>query len=70
MLAAQRDRKSKFLSAHVTPGHLEVLYARFHDRTTSNKDHATSNKKSGRVRLWRDAAENQNSTQPLLLQVT
>ncbi len=35
--AAQRDGKSKFDTAHVTSGHLEVLYAKFHDRTTSQK---------------------------------
>ncbi len=31
--AAQRGRKLKFDSAHVTPGQLEVLLAKFHDRT-------------------------------------
>ena len=65
--AAQRSRKSKFDSAHVTSGHLEVLHAKFHDRATSNLgdkrgDKAGVKKKSGRVRLRRNAAENQNST--------
>ncbi len=28
-------RKSEFYSSHVTPGNLQVLHAKFHDRATS-----------------------------------
>ena len=58
-------RKSKFHSAHAIPRHLEVLHAKFHDRATSNLRDSAETKKSGRVRLRRNAAENQNSTRPM-----
>ncbi len=59
-MAAHRKRnaKSKFDSIIFPQGHLEDLPAKFHDRTTSKKDHATSNKKLRRARMRRNAAEN------------
>ncbi len=60
--AAQCGRKSKFQSAHVIPRHSEVLHAKFHHRATSNLRDYAETKKSGRLRLRRNAAENQNPT--------
>ena len=51
--AAQRGRKSKFHSAHVNSGHLEVLHAKFYDRTTLKKDRGLQTKIVPRARRRR-----------------
>ncbi len=44
------------MAEHVTSGYLEILHAKFHDGTTSNKDRATPNKTKKSKQAQRRAA--------------